>query len=68
MQAIALAAGDGVLLTRIPTIDNVLGEHSTSLGRDLVGYRHHGYRIANLSVAMAAGFRSHPLTLPMIRL
>src|SRR5580765_7216343 len=47
------AAGYGALLTRIPTIDDVLNEHATVLGDDFLGYRNHVYRIVNLSVAIA---------------
>ena len=42
---------DGALLTRIPTIDDVLNDHATALGDDFVAYRHHVYRIVNLCVA-----------------
>jgi hypothetical protein len=40
------------MLTRIPTIDDVLNDHATALGDDCVAYRNHVYRIANLCVAM----------------
>jgi hypothetical protein len=46
------ASGDGVLVTRIPTIDHVLNEHATALGVDFSGYRNHVYRIVNLCVAI----------------
>src|SRR4249919_3549089 len=42
---------DDALLTRIPTIDEVLNEHASALGNDFVGYRNHVYRIVNLCVA-----------------
>jgi len=41
------------LLTRIPTIDDVLNEHATALRGDFSGYRNHVYRIVNLCVAIA---------------
>ena len=45
--------GYGALLTRIPTIDDVLNEHVTALRDDFSGYRNHVYRIVNLCVAIA---------------
>jgi hypothetical protein len=50
-------AGDGVadydaLLTRIQIIDDVLDDHSSVLGKDLVAYRNHVYRVVNLCVAI----------------
>jgi hypothetical protein len=56
----AAEEGDGVadhdaLLTRIPIIDDVLDGHASTLGRDLVAYRHHVYRVVNLCVAIAGG-------------
>jgi len=45
-------SGYGALLTRIPTIDNVLKEHMTALRDDFIGYRNHVYRIVNLCVAI----------------
>jgi hypothetical protein len=46
-------SGYGALLTRIPTIDDVLNEHLTALRDDFIGYRNHVYRIVNLCVAIA---------------
>jgi hypothetical protein len=43
----------GDLLTRIPTIDDVLNDHAAALRDDFLGYRNHVYRIANLCVAVA---------------
>jgi hypothetical protein len=43
------------LLTRIPTIDDVLNEHATALRGDFLGYRNHVYRIVNLCVAIVGG-------------
>jgi hypothetical protein len=42
----------GALLTRIPTIDDVLNDHATALRDDFVAYRNHVYRIVNLCVAI----------------
>jgi hypothetical protein len=41
------------MLTRIPIIDEVLSDHRTALGHDLVAYRNHVYRVVNLCVAIA---------------
>src|SRR5262245_14335750 len=46
-------AGHGALMTRIPTIDDVLNGHATALRDDFGGYRNHVYRIANLCGAIA---------------
>ena len=42
---------DSALLTRIPTIDDVLNDHAMALRDDFVAYRNHVYRIVNLCVA-----------------
>ena len=47
----AASVGHGALLTRIPTIDDVLHDHAMVLRDDFVGYRNHVYRIVNLCVA-----------------
>src|SRR5437773_2620464 len=47
------ASGYGNLLTRIPTIDDILNDYATALREDFLGYRNHVYRIVNLCVAMA---------------
>jgi hypothetical protein len=41
------------LLTRIPSIDDVLVCHASALGSDLVAYRNHVHRVANLCVALS---------------
>jgi hypothetical protein len=43
--------GGGALLTRIPTIDDVLDDHATALRDDFFAYRNHVYRVVNLCVA-----------------
>jgi len=40
------------VLTRIPTIDDVLNDHAAALQDDFVPYRNHVYRIVNLCVAI----------------
>lgn len=40
------------LLTRLPTVEEVLEAHAAELGRDLVAYRNHVYRVANLCLAI----------------
>jgi hypothetical protein len=44
---------DGALLVRIPTIEDVLNDHTMALRDDFPGYRNHVYRIVNLCVAIA---------------
>jgi len=44
--------GYGTLLTRIPTVDDVLNTHAIALRDDFVAYRNHVYRIVNLCVAI----------------
>jgi hypothetical protein len=50
---IGASVGCGALLTRIPTIDDVLNDHATALRDDFLAYRNHVYRIVNLCVAIA---------------
>ena len=45
------------LNTSIPTVNAVLEHHAPALGHDLVAYRNHVYRVANLCLAMIAGAR-----------
>jgi hypothetical protein len=49
------AADYGALLTRVPTIDDVLEGHASALGHDFVAYRNHVYRVVNLCVAIVGG-------------
>ena len=44
--------GSGDLLTRNPTIDDILNDHATALGEDFLPYRNHVYRVLNLCVAI----------------
>src|SRR5262245_28325769 len=48
----ASPAEGGALLTRIPTIDDVLNDHAMALRDDFIAYRNHVYRIVNLCVAI----------------
>lgn len=50
---IARSVGYPTLLTRIPTVDDVLRDHATALADDFLAYRNHVYRVVNLCVAMA---------------
>ena len=47
------SVGNGALLTRIQTIDDVLNDHVAALQDDFLSYQNHVYRIANLCVAFA---------------
>src|SRR5262245_60826780 len=48
------------LITRIPTVEQVLDDHTSELGRDFIAYRNHVYRIANLCLAIAGDRRVEP--------
>jgi hypothetical protein len=52
-----------MLLENIATLDRVLEAHATELGEDLVAYRNHAYRVANLCAASSPG---DPATLKKI--
>ena len=41
-----------MLLERLTALDGVLVKYSSELGDDLVAYRNHAYRVANLCVAL----------------
>lgn len=43
------------LLETIATLDRVLETHAAALGDDLVAYRNHAYRVANLCIALRPG-------------
>ena len=40
------------LVTRLPTVEEVLDNHASQLGDDLVAYRNHVYRVVNLCLAI----------------
>ena len=41
-----------MLLTEIPTLDEVLQAHRSALGDDFTAYRNHTYRVVNLCIAL----------------
>ena len=63
----AQASGhEGALLTRIPTIDDVLDDYATALRDDFFGYRNHVYRIVNLCVAIAGRSELEKITVAAV--
>lgn len=40
------------MVTSMPTVEEVLHNHASELGRDLIAYRNHVYRVANLCLAI----------------
>ena len=44
-----------MLITEIPTLDQVLRAHAAALGRDFTAYHNHAYRVVNLGVALSSG-------------
>lgn len=45
------------LLTSLPTVEEVLDDHASELGPDLIAYRNHVYRVVNLCVAIVGDSR-----------
>jgi hypothetical protein len=45
------------LTTSLPTVEEVLHEHASELGNDLVAYRNHVYRVVNLCLAIVGNRR-----------
>jgi hypothetical protein len=45
------------LITSVPTVEEVLDDHASELGQDLIGYRNHVYRVANLCLAIVGDRR-----------
>jgi hypothetical protein len=45
------------LLTNLPTVEEVLDDHASELGHDLIAYRNHVYRVANLCLAIVGDSR-----------
>lgn len=45
------------LLTSLPTVEEVLNDHASELGHDLIAYRNHVYRVVNLCVAIVGDSR-----------
>ena len=40
------------LLTSLPIVEEVLNDHASQLGHDLIAYRNHVYRVVNLCLAV----------------
>ena len=45
------------LLTSLPSVEEVLGDHASELGHDLIAYRNHVYRVVNLCLAIVGDSR-----------
>ncbi len=45
------------LLTSLPTVEEVLDDHASELGQDLIAYRNHVYRVVNLCLALVGDSR-----------
>ena len=45
------------LVTSLPTVEQVLDDHASQLGHDLIAYRNHVYRVVNLCLAIAGDSR-----------
>jgi len=45
------------LLTSLPTVEEVLDDHASELGLDLIAYRNHVYRVVNLCLAIVGDSR-----------
>ena len=45
------------LLTSLPTVEDVLDNHASELGRDFIAYRNHVYRVVNLCLAIVGDSR-----------
>ena len=45
------------LLTSLPTVEEVLDDHASELGHDLIAYRNHVYRVVNLCLAIVGDKR-----------
>ncbi len=43
-----------MLLTEIPTLDELLHAHAAELGPDFAAYRNHTYRVVNLCAALSS--------------
>ena len=44
-------------LTNLPTVEEVLDDHASALGSDLIAYRNHVYRVVNLCLAIVGDSR-----------
>ena len=43
-----------MLITQLPLLDDLLAQYAGALGPDLLGYRHHAYRVVNLCAALSS--------------
>ena len=50
-------AEQGGFLTWLPTVEEVLDTHAAELGKDLIAYRNHVYRVVNLCLAIVGDGR-----------
>src|SRR5262245_61837764 len=50
-------ADSASLIMSLPTVEEVLDDHASLLGHDLIGYRNHVYRVMNLCLAIVEGSR-----------
>ena len=48
-------ASTTLILTSVPTIDEVLHDHASDLGYDFIAYRNHTYRVLNLCAVIVKG-------------
>jgi len=51
-DALVQHADEASLLTRLPTVEEVLDDHAFELGHDFIAYRNHVYRVVNLCLAI----------------
>jgi HD superfamily phosphodiesterase len=45
------------LITSLPTVEEVLDDHTSDLGNDFIAYRNHVYRVMNLCLAIVGDSR-----------
>ena len=50
-------ANSAGLLMSLPTVEEVLDDHASGLGHDLIAYRNHVYRVVNLCLAIVRDSR-----------
>ena len=53
------SVADDSLLTSVPTIDEVLGDHALDLRHDFTAYRNHVYRVVNLCTPIVGNRGDH---------
>ena len=57
MTRIVQYAAYSDLATSLPTVEQVLDDHASELGHDLIAYRNHVYRVVNLCLAIVGNNR-----------